>query len=130
LFVLVHSVMWPLALNTFAGFQSVPQTLRMAGQNYGLRGLRFVWQILIPAALPSIVSGLKVGWAFAWRTLIAAEMVFGASSGQGGLCWYVYHYINDFESVHVFSVLVMVVFFVWVVDYLVFRTMEKITVRR
>ena len=38
-FVLVHSVLWPLALNTYAGFQAVPETLRMAGRNYGLRGV-------------------------------------------------------------------------------------------
>lgn len=130
LFVLVHSVMWPLALNTFAGFQSVPQTLRMAGQNYGLRGLRFVWAILIPAALPSIVSGLKVGWAFAWRTLIAAEMVFGASSGQGGLGWYVFQHRNELETAQVFAGLVMVVILGLLVENLVFRTLERVTVRR
>ena len=85
IFVLIHSVLWPMALNIFSGFQGVPETLRMAGRNYGLTGWRFVAQILVPAALPSIVSGLKIGWAFAWRTLIAAELVFGASSGRGGL---------------------------------------------
>lgn len=85
IFVLVHSVLWALALNTYAGFQGVSDTLRMAGRNYGLKGLRLVMHILVPAALPSILSGLKIGWAFAWRTLIAAELVFGASSGKGGL---------------------------------------------
>lgn len=60
-FVLVHSVLWPLALNTYAGFQGVPDTLRMAGRNYGLHGLRYVALILVPAALPSILSGLKIG---------------------------------------------------------------------
>lgn len=84
IFVLVHSVLWALALNTYAGFLGVSETLRMAGRNYGLRGLRFVLLILVPAALPSILAGLKIGWAFAWRTLIAAELVFGASSGKGG----------------------------------------------
>lgn len=49
-FVLIHSVLWPLALNTYAGFQGVPDTLRMAGRNYGLKGLRYVLQILVPAA--------------------------------------------------------------------------------
>ena len=43
--------------------------------------------ILVPAALPAILSGLKIGWAFAWRTLIAAELVFGVTSGKGGLGW-------------------------------------------
>mgnify|MGYP002145606587 CR=1 FL=1 len=64
-----------LALNTYAGFLGVSETLRMAGRNYGLKGIRFVLFILIPAALPSILAGLKIGWAFAWRTLIAAECI-------------------------------------------------------
>jgi NitT/TauT family transport system permease protein len=90
IFVLVHSVLWPIALNTHAGFTGVSPTLRMVGRNYGLRGLPFVVKILIPAALPNILTGLKVGWAFAWRTLIASELVFGVSSGSGGLGWYIY----------------------------------------
>lgn len=65
IFVLVHSVLWALALNTYAGFLGVSETLRMAGRNYGLKGLRLVLFILIPAALPSILAGLKIGWAFA-----------------------------------------------------------------
>ena len=48
IFVLIHSVLWPMALNTYAGFQGVPETLRMAGRNYGLRGPSYVIQILIP----------------------------------------------------------------------------------
>ena len=108
-FVLIHSVLWPLALNTYAGFQGVPETLRMAGRNYGLTGLRYVLQILVPAALPSILSGLKIGWAFAWRTLIAAELVFGASSGKGGLGWYIFQNRNELYTDRVFAGLAMVV---------------------
>ena len=93
-FVLVHSVMWAVALNTLAGFRSVSTTVRMVGRNYNLSGLRFVAKILIPAAFPSILAGLKIGWAFAWRTLIAAELVFGVSSGQGGLGWYIFESKN------------------------------------
>ncbi len=83
-FVLIHSVLWAVTLNTHSGFLSVSNTLRMVGRNYGLRGLPYVGRILIPAAFPSILTGLKIGWAFAWRTLIAAELVFGVSSGSGG----------------------------------------------
>jgi NitT/TauT family transport system permease protein len=53
LFVLVHAVLWPLALGAYAGFQAVPDTLRMAGRNYGLTGLRFVLHILVPRRRPS-----------------------------------------------------------------------------
>src|SRR5690606_11874023 len=130
IFVLVHSVLWPLALNMHAGFQGVPETLRMAGRNYGLRGLRYVLHILVPAALPAILSGLKIGWAFAWRTLIAAELVFGASSGRGGLGWYIFQNRNELLTDRVFAGLATVILIGLLVEYFVFRTLEKITVRR
>lgn len=129
-FVLVHSVLWPLALNTYAGFQAVPETLRMAGRNYGLRGVPYVLQILVPAALPSILSGLKIGWAFAWRTLIAAELVFGASSGKGGLGWYIFQNRNELYTDKVFAGLAMVIAIGLLVENLGFHALERVTVRR
>jgi NitT/TauT family transport system permease protein len=129
-FVIVHAVLWPLALGTYAGFQAVPETLRMAGRNYGLRGLPFVVQILVPAALPAIVSGLKIGWAFAWRTLIAAELVFGASSGKGGLGWYIFQNRNELYTDKVFAGLAAVILIGLAVENLLFAALERGTVRR
>jgi NitT/TauT family transport system permease protein len=130
IFVLVHSVLWPMALNTYAGFQAVPDTLRMAGRNYGLHGIRYVLQILVPAALPSILSGLKIGWAFAWRTLIAAELVFGASSGKGGLGWYIFQNRNELYTDRVFAGLILVVLIGLLVENVFFYGLERVTVRR
>jgi NitT/TauT family transport system permease protein len=130
IFVLMHSVMWPLALNTYAGFRSVPETLRMAGRNYGLGGVGLVFQILIPAALPAILSGLKIGWAFAWRTLIAAELVFGSTSGKGGLGWYIFQSRNELYTDKVFAGLAMVIIIGLLVENIVFQTAEKLTIRR
>ena len=130
IFVLVHAVLWPLALAASAGFASVPETLRMAGRNYGLKGPRYVAFILLPAALPAILSGLRVGWAFAWRTLIAAELFFGASSGQGGLGWYIFQNRNELMTDRVFAGLALVILIGWLVERLVFSTIEKGTVRR
>lgn len=129
-FVLVHSVLWPLALNTYSGFLGVSETQRMAGRNYGLKGVRFVALILVPAALPSILAGLKVGWAFAWRTLIAAELVFGASSSQGGLGWYIYQNRNELYTDNVFAGLIVVIIIGLLVENLVFNSLERITVKR
>ena len=130
IFVLVHSVLWALALNTYAGFLGVSETQRMAGRNYGLRGLRFVWHILIPAALPSILAGLKIGWAFAWRTLIAAELVFGASSGKGGLGWYIFQNRNELYTDKVFAGLAAVILIGLLVENLLFNTFERLTIKR
>jgi NitT/TauT family transport system permease protein len=130
IFVIVHAVLWPLALGAYAGFQGVPETLRMAGRNYGLRGLRFVLQILVPAALPSILSGLKIGWAFAWRTLIAAELVFGTTGGQGGLGWYIFQNRNELYTDKVFAGLAAVILIGLLVENVVFRPLETFTIRR
>jgi len=129
-FVLVHSVLWPMALNTYSGFLGVSDTLRMAGRNYGLKGLRYVGLILIPAALPAIVSGLKIGWAFAWRTLIAAELVFGASSGKGGLGWYIFQNRNELYTDRVFAGLAAVIIIGLLVEGLVFAILERLTVKK
>ena len=129
-FVLIHSVLWAVALNTHSGFLSVSNTLRMVGRNYGLRGLSYVGRILIPAAFPSILTGLKIGWAFAWRTLIAAELVFGVSSGSGGLGWFIYENKNQLEIPNVFAGLFTVIVIGLLVENVIFRTVETRTVRR
>jgi NitT/TauT family transport system permease protein len=129
-FVLIHSVLWPVALNTHSGFVSVAPALRMVGKNYGLRGLRYVALILIPAAFPSILTGLKVGWAFAWRTLIAAELIFGVSAGSGGLGWFIVNSKNILDIPSVFAGLLTVIIIGLLVENVIFRTIETRTIRR
>ena len=129
-FVLIQSVLWPVALNTHSGFTSVSTTLRMVGRNYGLRGLNYVRQILVPAAFPSILTGLKIGWAFAWRTLIAAELIFGVSSGSGGLGWFIYESKNTLDIPDVFAGLFTVILIGLFVENVIFRTIEGRTIRR
>jgi NitT/TauT family transport system permease protein len=129
-FVIVHSVLWAVALNTLTGFRSVPDTLRMSGRNLGLRGIRYVALILIPAAFPSILAGLKIGWAFAWRTLIAAELVFGVSSRSGGLGWYIFEARSELETDRVFAGLLAVIMIGLMVEAVIFRFIERQTVQR
>jgi NitT/TauT family transport system permease protein len=130
IFVLVHAVLWSVALNTYSGFRGVSPTLRMVGRNYGLSTAGYITRILIPGAFPSILTGLKIGWAFAWRTLIAAELVFGASSGKGGLGWYIIQRKNELRIPDVYAGLLTVMLFGLAVEGLVFKTIERRTVRR
>ncbi len=127
-FVIIHSVLWAVALNTLSGFRSVPETLRMSGRNIGLKGARYVGLILIPAAFPSILAGLKIGWAFAWRTLVAAELVFGVSSRSGGIGWYIFEARNDLDTATVFSGLLTVILIGLFVESVIFRALEPRTV--
>jgi NitT/TauT family transport system permease protein len=102
----------------------------MSGRNYGLHGIRYVALILIPAAFPSILAGLKIGWAFAWRTLIAAELVFGVSSRSGGLGWYIFEARAELETSRVFAGLLAVILIGLAVEAVIFRFIEKRTVMR
>jgi NitT/TauT family transport system permease protein len=129
-FVIVHSVLWPVALNTYSGFLAVSETQRLVGKNYGLHGLRYAARILIPAAFPSILAGLKIGWAFAWRTLIAAELVFGVSSRTGGIGWFIFEKRNQLETDYVFAGLICVVLIGLLMEGVIFRAIEIRTVRK
>lgn len=130
IFVLMHAVLWPMALNLHAGFLGVGDTLRMVGRNYGLTGFRFIAAIMVPAAFPSILTGLRVSWAFAWRTLIAAEMVFGISSGGGGIGWFIYENRNLLETANVFAGLIAIILIGLFTDSAIFGVVESRTVRR
>lgn len=130
IFVVVHSVLWAVALNTHSGFHSVSRTLRMVGANCALSPLAQVGKILIPAAFPSILTGLKIGWAFAWRTLIAAELVFGVTSGSGGLGWFIYENKNFLEIPSVFAGLFTVIVIGLIVENVIFQVIERHTVRK
>ncbi|MBH61987.1 MAG: ABC transporter permease [Alphaproteobacteria bacterium] len=129
-FVTIHSVLWAVALSTHTGFMQVSETLRMVGRNYGLRGIPYVFMILVPAAFASILTGLKVGWAFAWRTLIGAELVFGAASGEGGLGWMIYEKGDNLETPYVFAALFTVIVIGLIVENLIFRNVEISTVQK
>jgi NitT/TauT family transport system permease protein len=129
-FVLVHSVLWAVALNTYVGFQGVSQTQRMVGANYGLRGVPFAAKILVPAALATILSGMKIGWAFAWRTLIGAELVFGATARGGGLGWHIFENSELLRTPQVFAGLFVIIIIGVVVENVIFRNVETRTVQR
>lgn len=119
-----------MSLNTLTGFQGVFDTLRMAGQNFGLRGVGYVTRLLVPAAFPLILTGLKLGWAFAWRTLIGAELIFGVTSRSGGLGWFIFENRTQLETPKVFAGLLVVILIGLAVETLIFHTIGNRTVRK
>lgn len=89
IFVVVMSMLWPIASSLTVGFATVSPTLVRVGQNYELSRIGIVPAVLLPSALPMMIAGLKVGWGFGWRTVVAAELVFGATGGGGGIGWFI-----------------------------------------
>lgn len=127
--VIANAVVWPIALNVSMGFKTVNPTLLAVGQNMGMRGWRMVRNVLIPAALPYTITGLKTGWAFGWRTIIAAELVFGVAGGGGGLGFYINDARYFLRTPEIFAGLVTISVIGILVDVL-FSWLERKTVVR
>ncbi len=130
IFILVHSIIWPLILNTYTGFRSVSRTQLEVGRNIGLRGLRLVSSVMVPSAFPYILTGFKIAWSNAWRSLVAAEMIFGASGGQGGLGWLIYQKRFFLETADVFAALFVIIVIGILVENVIFAQIERLTVQR
>jgi len=108
IFVVALATIWPVALNTDTGFRTISPTTQLAARNLGLRGWRLVSGVMLPAALPSIVTGLKSAWAFGWRTVVAAELIFGVAGAAGGLGWYINNARYFLETASIFAGLVVI----------------------
>jgi NitT/TauT family transport system permease protein len=121
LFVVVMGSMLSISINTEAGLRNVPRIYTMAGRNLGASGPRLFLFVLLPACLPNLVSGLKQGWAFAWRSLLAGELIF-VTLGLGQLLM-MGRDLNDINQV--VAVMVLIVAIGFLVDGLVFRTIER-----
>jgi NitT/TauT family transport system permease protein len=75
LFVVLMGSLLSVTIAMEDGRKQMPKIYGMAGRNLGASGLRLFWSVLLPASLPFIVNGMKQGWAFAWRSLMAAELI-------------------------------------------------------
>lgn len=129
-FIIVHSVLWPLLLNLITGFKTTPKVYSDVGRNIGLKGLMLFKAIYIPASLPYLLSGFKIAWARAWRALISAEMVFGAVGGKGGLGWYIFKQRVFMDTSGMFAALLMIMLIGILVEEVFFNKIEALTIRR
>jgi NitT/TauT family transport system permease protein len=121
LFVVVMGSLLSVTIAMETGRQQMPKIYGMAGRNLGARGFPLFWYVLLPASLPYIVSGLKQGWAFAWRSLISGEMIF-VSLGLGQLLM-MGRDLNDMSQV--IAVMILIIAIGYIVDGLVFKTVER-----
>jgi NitT/TauT family transport system permease protein len=121
LFVVLMGSLLSVTIAMEDGRKQMPRIYGMAGRNLGARGFRLFWSVLLPASLPYIVSGLKQGWAFGWRSLIQAEMIF-LSLGLGQLLM-MGRDLSDMSQV--IAVMVLIIALGYIVDRLVFKTIER-----
>ncbi len=121
IFVVVMGALLSITTATESGIKNAPPLLIKAGQNMGARGPRLLFEVIVPAALPSIITGMKQGWSFAWRSLMAGELLYG-SVGLGNLLT-VGRELNDMSQV--LAVMLIIIIIGLCADYLVFTRLER-----
>ncbi len=119
-FVVLMGSLLGIAVATEDGVASIAPLLLRASGVFGIRGLRFHLGVLLPAALPGIVTGLKLGWSFAWRALMAGELLFVA----GGLGQLLQQGRELLDVAQVMAVMVAIVAVGTAVDRILFRVAE------
>jgi NitT/TauT family transport system permease protein len=128
-FVVVIGAAPSIANGIISGVDHVPPILLRAGRVLGARGMGAMRHVVIPAALPSVFGGLKQGWAFAWRSLMAAELIGGLTGKIGiGQLLSANAGLNDYTGV--FETMIVILIIGILVDALVFGTLDRAIRRR
>ncbi len=126
-FMIAVTAFPPVAINVLAGVKEVDATYLRAARMLGARGTTLVFRVLLPGALPHILSGLRVGLGNGWRVLLAAEMVVGTGTGLG------YSIIQSrwtLDYISAFACLAVIMFIGLAVERLVFANLERWTIER
>jgi NitT/TauT family transport system permease protein len=123
-FIVVMGSIWSIALATQAGVKLVPPLLVRAAKTMGSQGLHLWIKVILPAALPFIISGMKQGWAFAWRSLMAAEVYITVLTGFG--LGNLLHYGRELHALEaVIGVMLVIMTIGLLIDQLIFSPLEN-----
>jgi len=129
LFVTVMGTVWSILLATDSGIRSVPPIFTRAARTMGSRRFHTLVRVVLPASLPSILTGMKQGWAFAWRSLMAAEIYVTVLGGLG--LGHLLHYGRELHAMdQVLGVMFVIVVVGLLVDRALFAPAERALHRR
>jgi NitT/TauT family transport system permease protein len=129
LFVVVMGTLWSVVIATDTGVRNVPPLYRRAALTMGSRRLHMWFKVILPAALPFIVSGMKQGWAFAWRSLMAAEIFVTILTGFG--LGQLLHYGRELSAMdQVIGIMFVIVVIGLLADKIFFSPFESFLHRR
>jgi NitT/TauT family transport system permease protein len=118
-----------IANGLVSGIDQVPPLYLRAGRTIGATGLRGAWFILLPAALPGYVAGLKQGWAFSWRSLMAAELIASSPDLGVGLGRYLENMREGSDMAGVFLGILLILFVGIAIDQIIFSPLERWVLR-
>ena len=129
LFVVVMGTLWSLIIATDNGVRTIPPIYTRAARSMGSTGLHTWTHVVLPAALPFLLSGMKQGWAFAWRSLMAAEIYVTILTGFG--LGHLLHYGRELNAMdQVIGVMLIIVVIGLAVDKTLFAPIEQFLHRR
>ncbi len=129
LFVVVMGTLWSVVIATDTGVRHVPPIYRRAALTMGSKNLHIWLRVILPAALPFIVSGMKQGWAFAWRSLMAAEIFVTILTGFG--LGQLLHYGRELNAMdQVIAIMLVIVLIGLLADKTFFAPVERFLHRR
>ena len=128
-FIVVMGSIWSIALATQAGVKLVPPLLIRSAKTMGSKNIHLWLKVILPAALPFIISGMKQGWAFAWRSLMAAEVYITVLTGFG--LGNLLHYGRELHAMDtVIGVMFVIMTIGLLIDQLFFTPLENSLHRR
>jgi NitT/TauT family transport system permease protein len=123
-FIVVMGSTWSIALATEAAVRNLPPIYRSAARTMGSRNLHLWVYVIAPASLPAILGGMKQGWAFAWRSLMAAEIYITILSGFG--LGHLLHYGRELHAMdQVFGIIIVIVLIGLLADKILFGPAER-----
>ena len=120
IFVVIMGALLSITISTDSGVKNIPPIYLKVGKNMGAKGLSLLNSVIAPAALPTIITGLKQGWSFAWRSLMAGELLF-VSMGLGQLLM-MGRELNDMNRV--IAVMLVLIVIGLTFDRLIFTKLE------
>ncbi|MFI2372642.1 ABC transporter permease [Streptomyces sp. NPDC018833] len=118
-----------IANGLLSGVDQVPPLFLRAGRTLGATGLKGTWHIVLPAALPGYVAGLKQGWAFSWRSLMAAEIIASSPDLGLGLGQLLENGRNNADMAGVFFAIILILIVGIAIDLLIFSPLERWVLR-
>ena len=129
LFVVVMGTMWSVAIATDTGARTIPPVFARAARTMGSDGFHKWTRVILPASLPFLISGMKQGWAFAWRSLMAAEIYVTVLTGFG--LGHLLHYGRELNAMdQVIAIMLVVVLIGLLADKVLFGPWERFLHRR
>ncbi|MFF5639704.1 ABC transporter permease [Streptomyces sp. NPDC012825] len=118
-----------IANGLVSGVDQVPPLFLRAGRTMGATGLKGTWHVVLPAALPGYLAGLKQGWAFSWRSLMAAEIIASSPDLGLGLGQLLENGRNNIDLPGVFLAILLILVVGIAIDLLIFSPLERWVLR-